>query len=74
MKGFNIPGTDSIKITAFADDTIFFLEKPTQIRHVLIFFELFKLACGVCLNIDECFVMFLRPWKPDKDFYFWDTF
>ena len=70
MKGINIPGTGLIKITAFADDTNFFLKNPTQIRHVLIFFELFKLACVVCLNIDKCFVMFLEPWKLDKDFYF----
>ena len=65
MKGINIPGTGLIKITAFADDTNFFLKNPTQIRHVLIFFKLFKLACVVCLNIDKCFVMFFESWKPD---------
>ena len=68
--GIALPGGTSATLTAYADDTTFFVKSNKEITYILDTFKLFGKASGSKLNIQKTVTMGLGKWKNKADYPF----
>ena len=68
IKGVGIPGGKEIKVTAYADDTVFFPIDDRSINEIISIFQEFGRGSGSKINISKSEIMGIGKWKDRLDF------